>query len=98
MKDKVKDWHLYLLGYCVYTSIIVLVAMLFYREIPNSNRDIINIALGVILGMGKDVIGYFFGSSKSSADKTEAMKSMQSIPTDSVTISSTENKTDTTEG
>jgi len=93
MKDKSKDWHMYLFAWIIYASVIVLVAMLFYHEIPNSNRDIINIALGVILGMGKDVVGYFFGSSKSSADKTEAIKNMQPIPENSITVSTTDDKT-----
>ncbi len=44
-------------------SAIILIGMLF-MEIPNTNRDIINISLGSLLGSGVvSVINFFFGSS-----------------------------------
>ncbi len=93
MKNKIKDWQLYLFGGFIFGCTIGIVIALLFHEIPTSNRDIINIAIGAILGMSGNVVGYFFGSSKSSSDKTEAIKSMQPIPDNSTTISTTE-KTD----
>lgn len=45
------------------------------NEVPASNRDALMVALGVILGLSKDVYGFFFGSSKGSEDKTDLMHS-----------------------
>lgn len=44
--------------------------ILITKTIPEENRDIINVALGMILGLSGTVVGYYFGSSKSSSDKT----------------------------
>jgi drug/metabolite transporter (DMT)-like permease len=90
MKDKIKDWHLYLFGAFIFGCVIALICLLFFHEIPATNRDIINIAVGAIIGYAGAVVQYFFGSSKGSSDKTDALKNMQPIPQDSVTISSTE--------
>lgn len=38
--------------------------------VPETNRDALMVALGVILGLSKDVFSFFFGSSKGSEDKT----------------------------
>ncbi len=43
------------------------------NEVPASNRDALMVALGVILGLSKDVYGFFFGSSKGSEDKTDLL-------------------------
>jgi hypothetical protein len=48
-------------------AIILLVsfvlAVLMFREVPVSNRDLLNFALGVLFASLKDVFGYSFGSS-----------------------------------
>ncbi len=48
--------------------------VLLTKSIPTENRDIINVALGLILGLSGTVVGYYFGSSKSSSDKTDIFK------------------------
>jgi len=45
--------------------------VLLTESVPPENRDIINVALGMILGLSGTVVGYYFGSSKSSSDKTQ---------------------------
>lgn len=51
------------LGFCIY--------MVGFRNIPASGKDAMEILLGVVAGICKDVYGYFFGSSAGSDRKTE---------------------------
>lgn len=46
---------------------------LFVTEIPSSNRDAFMMILGFLVAKGGTVVDWFFGSSKGSADKTEAL-------------------------
>ncbi len=47
--------------------------VLLTKDVPTENRDIVNVALGMIFGLSSTVVGYYFGSSKSSSDKTEIL-------------------------
>lgn len=51
-------------------------------EVPPSNRDALMVALGVVLGLSKDVFGFFFGTSQSSAEKNSLIAGLQSTPAD----------------
>ena len=44
---------------------------LFFIDIPDKNRDLVNIALGSIIGWGGAVVSFYFGNSDQSnkADK-----------------------------
>lgn len=53
----------------------VMVLMLFYRETPPTNKELVSLALGVLLGSMKDVFNYFFGSTRSSDRKDEMVRS-----------------------
>ena len=55
--------------------ISVMVLMLFYRETPPTNKELVSLALGVLLGSMKDVFNYFFGSTRSSERKDEIVRS-----------------------
>ena len=55
--------------------ISVMVFMLFYRETPPTNKELVSLALGVLLGSMKDVFNYFFGSTRSSDRKDEIVRS-----------------------
>lgn len=35
---------------------------LFFIEIPKDNRDLVNIALGTVIGWGGSVISFYFGN------------------------------------
>ena len=65
-----KDIYMYVMGAIVVLSLIAVVIVLIWKPIPDINKDILYIAAGIIFGWGSLVIGYFFGSSKGSADKT----------------------------
>ena len=70
MRDGIKELYMYLLGAFVVGFSVSAVIMLISHAVPTDNRDIVNVSLGTLLGMAVNVVGYFFGSSKSSADKT----------------------------
>ena len=55
--------------------ISVMVLMLFYRETPPTNKELVSLALGVLLGSMKDVFYYYFGSTRSSDRKDEIVRS-----------------------
>tara|TARA_R110000796_G_scaffold202062_1_gene318317 strand:+ start:440 stop:949 length:510 start_codon:yes stop_codon:yes gene_type:complete len=53
---------------------MVIVGMLFFLEIPETNRDVVNLILGVLVGTGlTGVFNYFYGSSQGSKDKSEIL-------------------------
>ena len=73
MNPITKERYMYILGgFVVGFAVAVVVALVFY-PVPDPNRDIVNVSLGTLLGMAVTVVSYFFGSSKSSADKTEML-------------------------
>jgi len=39
---------------------------LFFIEIPEKNRDLVNIALGTVIGWGGAVVSFYFGNSDQS--------------------------------
>ena len=71
MKPSHKETFMYVLGALVVMLSASVIFLLIFHDLPENNKDIVNIALGTLLGMAVTVVGYFYGSSKSSADKTE---------------------------
>lgn len=63
----------YSLGFFVVLCAAGLIGLLLYVPIPADNKDIVNISLGTLLGSMVTIVGYFFGSSKGSAEKTELL-------------------------
>lgn len=64
-----KNFVYYLaIGIFIFSAAVTL--MLFFIEIPDKNRDVINFILGVLVGTGlTGIFNYFLGSSKGSSDK-----------------------------
>jgi hypothetical protein len=58
-------------------ALVIIVATFYLGDtlltstVPQENRDILNVAMGMILSLSSTVVGYYFGSSKSSSDKTK---------------------------
>jgi hypothetical protein len=53
--------------------VFLLVAALVFVPIPASGEEAAKYVLAYLLGVGNSIVGYFWGSSKGSADKTEIM-------------------------
>lgn len=67
------DLNLYILAWIIVLGFFILCGTLIFVAIPESSNSVVFMLFG-ILGSGfTGVIGYFFGSSKSSSDKTEMM-------------------------
>ncbi len=63
----------YVLGGIVTAGFFVLLYILIFVPIKVENQDILNITVGALIGSFSTVVGYFFGSSAGSAQKTELM-------------------------
>jgi Tfp pilus assembly protein PilN len=46
---------------------------LFFVTVPEANQRIMDLASGIVLGWGAMAMSYYFGTSESSAQKTEAL-------------------------
>jgi CDP-diglyceride synthetase len=66
---KAKEIYMYALGAMIVLGIFAITVFVLYREMPATNKDLMLMILGVLLAKFADVIGYFYGSSKGSADK-----------------------------
>jgi len=71
---RTKEIYMYALGALVALGLFVIIYFLIRIATPEGNKDALLILLGVIAGAFTSVVGYFFGSSKGSADKTELLK------------------------
>lgn len=73
---KTKDIMLYVFSVVIILATLVYFILLIYEEIPEGNRDLVTTASGIFLGSGwTQILNWWFGSSKGSADKTEMLKS-----------------------
>ena len=70
---KPKDIYMYILGTVIIIGFFIILYVVFRTEMPPANKDIGLMIIGALVAKFSDVVGYFFGSSKSSADKTEIM-------------------------
>jgi hypothetical protein len=52
------------LALLIITGCFIFLFMLFKKEIPAGNKDVVNIAMGFVFGLLGAVGGYYFGSSK----------------------------------
>jgi heme O synthase-like polyprenyltransferase len=69
-----KDNFQYILGALVVAGFFILLMALVYTPIPDKNNDLLSLVVGALIGSFATVVGYFFGSSKGSADKNELLK------------------------
>ncbi len=60
---------IYYLAMGTFAFSVTVVIMLFFVEIPESNKDVVNFILGIIIGTGLvGIYQFFFGSSKGSKE------------------------------
>jgi len=73
METANKERYMYVLGGVIVCGFFGAIIMLGLIEMPLNSKDALLILLGALTSQFKDVGSYFFGSSKSSADKSEQM-------------------------
>ena len=44
-----------------------------FLPVPDTNKDMVNVSIGAVIGFGGAVVGYFYGSSKGSSDKDKLL-------------------------
>jgi hypothetical protein len=64
----------HIIGVAVMLIAIGILAGLFFVPIPESNREVALVILGVAIGWAGSVVDYHFGTSAGSVRKTEIMK------------------------
>jgi uncharacterized membrane protein YeaQ/YmgE (transglycosylase-associated protein family) len=69
-----KDIYMYILGALIVLGFFGILAYLITKPAPLDNKDVLLILLGVLGAKFADVVGYFYGSSKGSADKSEMLE------------------------
>ena len=70
---KIKDIPMYILGSLISVGFFTAIYLVLIMVVPAENKDIALLLLGVLAAKFTDVVGYYFGSSKGSADKTEIL-------------------------
>ena len=68
---KAKDIFMYALGAIIVIAMVIITIMLIPRT---ELKDSLNLVIGAWLAGFGSVVGYFYGSSKGSSDKTELLK------------------------
>ena len=68
---KAKTIFQYCLGGAIVLAFFAIVGLLLYKTVPESNKDLLNLVVGALIGSFTAIVGYFFGSSLGSAEKTE---------------------------
>lgn len=71
---KSKELYMYILGGLIVIAFFIIIYVLITKEIPALNEQLLLILLGVLAAKFSDVVSYFFGSSKGSADKSEYLE------------------------
>lgn len=70
---KTRDILMYSLGGIIVVAFFTTVYLLIKNPAPVENKDILLIVIGALVAKFGDVVGYFYGSSRGSADKTDIM-------------------------
>lgn len=84
MKPEKPSWMPDTQGFLAIAILMIVgfvIVLLLYKPVAVENKDILNVTLGVLLGSLKDVYSFFFGSSKGSEKKDDALISGAVSPT-----------------
>ena len=73
MNKKIKEIFQYSLGSLLVIGFFFILYIVFAKTMPESNKDLGLLVVGALVAKFGDVVSYFFGSSKGSADKTDAI-------------------------
>jgi len=73
MKISAKNIFQYVLGSLIVIGFFVLLITLVFTEVPEPNKDLLNLVVGALIGSFATIVGYFFGSSSGSAKKDETI-------------------------
>ena len=72
---KLKPW----LSALAMGTFLICIYLLFFQPFPEASKDVLLIVVGALIAIVKDVYGYYFGSSESSARKTELLTASEAV-------------------
>lgn len=76
---KTKEVFMYSLGAIIVIGFFALIIVLTTKQLPEQNKDMLNLSIGSLLAAFGTIVGYFYGSSKSSAEKTEIIAKSEPV-------------------
>ncbi len=79
MKDPGRFYR-YMLGLGTVAGSFALLAALLFIEVPTRNEQIVNIALGLVLGWGGAIVGYEFGGARKTGTQSVKVENETSDP------------------
>jgi heme O synthase-like polyprenyltransferase len=82
MNKKVNEILRYCLAGIIVFGFFVLLYILLFKAITPANENILNIVIGALIGSFTTIIGYFFGSSSGSAEKTKLLTEINETKTE----------------
>jgi len=71
---KAKNLFQYILGALLVLGFFTLLIILIFVDVPEVNKELLNIVVGALIASFTAVVGYFYGSSLGSAEKNEMLK------------------------
>ncbi len=71
-----KDINLYVLAWAMVAGFFALLGFLLFVPVPADQSGVVFMLFGALSSGFGSVIGYFFGSSKGSSDKTQELKAL----------------------
>ena len=71
---KAKNLFQYILGALLVLGFFTLLIILIFVDVPEVNKELLNIVVGALIASFTAVVGYFYGSSLGSAEKNEMLR------------------------
>lgn len=71
--EKTKEIFQYVLAVIIVIVFMIIILVVFKVALPTDNREIALLVIGALVSQFSNVVGYFFGSSKGSADKNKIL-------------------------
>lgn len=71
---KARNIFQYALGALIVLGFFALLYVLVKTTVPETNKELLNITVGALIGCFTSIVGYFYGSSAGSAEKNEMLK------------------------
>jgi len=64
----------YVLGGLIVVGFFTLLILLICKTIPEGNSEMLHMVVGALIGSFVTVVGFYYGSSRSSQDKDEKLR------------------------
>lgn len=73
---KAKDIFAYILGGIIVIGFFVMIYVMLSKEVPATNKEYLGLLIGALITNFGMVVGYYYGSSKSSSEHSDTINKM----------------------